>query len=50
LRQVAELSGILFQYVYKIENGEKNLTLSTIDNLAKVLRVNVSDLLRDNPS
>ena len=46
LRQVAELSGILFQYVYKIENGEKNLTLSTIDNLAKVLGVNASELLR----
>ncbi len=50
LRQVAELSGILFQYVYKIENGEKNLTLSTIANLAKVLHVNASDLLRDNTS
>ncbi|MGI4796962.1 MAG: helix-turn-helix domain-containing protein [Janthinobacterium lividum] len=49
LRQVAELSGILFQYVYKIENGEKNLTLSTIDNLAKVLNVSASDLLRNNP-
>lgn len=49
LRQVAELSGILFQYVYKIENGEKNLTLSTIDNLAKVLNVSVSDLMRNNP-
>jgi len=50
LRQVAELSGILFQYVYKIENGEKNLTLSTIDNLAKVLQVDASDLLRNKPS
>lgn len=49
LRQVAELSGILFQYVSKIENGEKNLTLSTIDNLARILRVDVSDLLRKNP-
>lgn len=48
LRQVAELSGILFQYVYKIENGEKNLTLSTIDNLAKVLNVRACDLLRDS--
>lgn len=43
------MSGILFQYVSKIENGEKNLTLSTIDNLAKVLRVNVSDLMRKSP-
>lgn len=50
LRQVADKSGILFQYVYKIENGEKNLTLSTIANLAKVLHVNASDLLRDDPS
>lgn len=50
MRQVAELSGILFQYVYKIENGEKNLTLSTIDNLAKVLQVDASDLLRNKPS
>ncbi len=50
LRQVAEMSGILFQYVYKIENGEKNLTLSTIANLAKVLHVSASDLLRDDPS
>ncbi len=49
LRQVADMSGILFQYVSKIENGEKNLTLSTIDNLAKVLRVNVSDLMRKSP-
>jgi len=48
LRQVAELSGILFQYVSKIENGEKNLTLSTIDNLAKVLRVSVSELMQKN--
>ncbi len=39
----------MFQYVYKIENGEKNLTLSTIDNLAKVLNVSVSDLMRNNP-
>lgn len=46
LQQVAAQTGMTFQYVSKIEKGEKNLTLSTLHRLASVLRTDISALLR----
>jgi DNA-binding XRE family transcriptional regulator len=49
LRQVAELTGITFQYLGKVEKGGKNLTLSTMETLAAVLHVRINDLLPKRP-
>jgi len=46
LMEVAEAAGLSFQYVSKIETGQKNLTLDTMKKLAKVVDHDVSDLLR----
>ncbi len=46
LRQMAALSGLTFQYLSKIEKGEKNLTLGTMRVVAKVLGCEVSRMLR----
>lgn len=46
LQQVAAQTGMTFQYVSKVERGEKNLTLSTLNRLASVLRTDISALLR----
>lgn len=33
-----------YSYVNQIENGKKNPTVQTLDQIAKVLRVNIKDL------
>ncbi len=33
-------------YISNVENGKQNLTLSTMDKVAKVLRVSVEQLLK----
>jgi DNA-binding XRE family transcriptional regulator len=44
--QLAERAGLLQQYVSLVEQGKQNVTLTTAQALARVLRLNVSDMLR----
>ena len=44
--QLAERSGLLQQYISLIETGQQNITLTTAQNLAKVVHQDVSDMLR----
>jgi transcriptional regulator with XRE-family HTH domain len=44
--QLAERAGLLQQYVSLVEQGKQNVTLTTAQALARVLRQNVSDMLR----
>lgn len=46
---VAEACGVLCQYISKIENGEKNLTLETMQKVAEVVDAEVSTLLQPIP-
>lgn len=44
---LAEHAGVEYKYFQKIEGGEPlNLTLATMERLAKALKADVSDLLR----
>lgn len=45
-REVAALSGLPQQYLSQIEMGQQNITLRTIEALAKVVDHDVSTLLR----
>ena len=45
-KQLAERAGLLQQYVSRIEQGKQNVTLTTAQALARVLRQNVGDMLR----
>jgi transcriptional regulator with XRE-family HTH domain len=44
-RQLAELSGVSREYIARIELGQHDPTLSTIEKLAAALGVKVSKLL-----
>jgi transcriptional regulator with XRE-family HTH domain len=44
--QLAEQSGLVQQYVSLVESGKQNVTLTTAQALARVLRQNLSTLLR----
>jgi len=44
--QLAEQSGLLQQYVSLVESGKQNVTLTTALSLAKVVRQDLSTLLR----
>jgi transcriptional regulator with XRE-family HTH domain len=44
--QLAERSGLLQQYVSRVELGKQNVTLTTAQALARVLHEDVSDMLR----
>jgi transcriptional regulator with XRE-family HTH domain len=44
-RQLAELSGVSREYIARIELGQHDPTLSTIEKLAKALGVKVAKLL-----
>jgi transcriptional regulator with XRE-family HTH domain len=44
--QLAEQSGLLQQYVSLVESGKQNVTLTTALSLAKVVRQDLSVLLR----
>lgn len=46
LMEVAEAAGMTNQYVSKVENGEKNVTLATMKKLAKVVDHDVSGMIR----
>jgi transcriptional regulator with XRE-family HTH domain len=40
------MAGVHRTYIGMIERGEKNITLSNIQKIAKALNINVSDLLK----
>jgi DNA-binding XRE family transcriptional regulator len=44
--QLAEQSGLLQQYVSLVESGKQNVTLTTALSLAKVVRPDLSNLVR----
>ena len=44
-RQLAALSGVSREYIARIELGQHDPTLSTLEKLAKALRVKVSALI-----
>jgi transcriptional regulator with XRE-family HTH domain len=44
--EFAEMAGVHRTYIGMIERGEKNITLSNIQKIAKALNINVSDLLK----
>ncbi|HXE08489.1 MAG TPA: helix-turn-helix transcriptional regulator [Acidobacteriaceae bacterium] len=46
-RQLATRMGVPRTYISKIENGKAMPTLSSLDRLAKALRVDIAALLRD---
>ncbi len=46
-RQLAARMGVPRTYISKIENGKAMPTLSSLDRLARALRVDMSSLLRD---
>ena len=43
--QLAELANVHRTYIGMIERGEKNITLTTIERIAKALKIPVSELL-----
>ncbi len=45
--QLAKIAGVHRTYVGMIERGEKNLTLTNIQRIAKGLNIKLSDLLED---
>ena len=44
--QLAEMSGMHWTYIGQVERGERNLTLLSIQSLAKALRIKISHLFR----
>ena len=44
--ELANVSGLHRTYVGSVERGEKNLTLSTLQTIAKTLGISISQLLR----
>ncbi|MEN3334550.1 MAG: hypothetical protein V7641_3915 [Blastocatellia bacterium] len=45
--QLAEKAGLHRTYIGMIERAEKNLTLINIGKIAKALRVNIDELLKE---
>jgi transcriptional regulator with XRE-family HTH domain len=43
--QLAELANVHRTYIGMIERGEKNITLTNIERIAKALKIPVSELL-----
>jgi transcriptional regulator with XRE-family HTH domain len=46
-RQIAARMGVPRTYISKIENGKAMPTLSSLDRLARALKVDIASLLRD---
>lgn len=44
---LADLAGLHRTYVSSVERGERNVTLETIDKLAKALGISTSKLIPD---
>jgi len=48
--ELAELCGYHRTYIGSVERGERNVTLSTLEGLAKTLNVTIHQLLEENES
>ena len=46
--QLAEKTDLNMNYIGEIERAEKKITLETLERIAKVLGVRISDLLGEN--
>jgi XRE family transcriptional regulator, regulator of sulfur utilization len=44
--EFADISGLHRTYVGSVERGERNLTLNSLQTLAKALKVRMSDILK----
>ena len=44
--QLAELSGMHWTYIGQVERGERNLTLQSIEAIAKAFRIKIAHLFR----
>ena len=44
--RLAEASGMHWTYIGQVERGERNLTLQSIQAIAKALNLKISDLFR----
>lgn len=45
-RDLADVSGVSREYIARLELGQHDPTLSTLEKLAKALKVSVADLLK----
>jgi transcriptional regulator with XRE-family HTH domain len=45
--ELADLAGLHRTYVGSVERGERNISLRNVEKLAKVLKVDPSELLRE---
>jgi transcriptional regulator with XRE-family HTH domain len=45
--KMAEASGLHWTYVGQVERGERNLTLNSIQAIAKAFSLKISDLFKD---
>lgn len=43
--QLAELAGVSRQWIYDIKNGQESATLTTLEALAKALKIQPKDLI-----
>ncbi|MBT7556940.1 helix-turn-helix transcriptional regulator [Candidatus Woesearchaeota archaeon] len=44
--ELCRVLGVDTAYISNVENGKKNPTLKTVDKIAKVLKVDVNELLK----
>jgi transcriptional regulator with XRE-family HTH domain len=44
--KLAEMSGMHWTYIGQVERGERNLTLLSIESIAKALRIKLTHLFR----
>ncbi len=43
---MAEISGMHWTYIGQVERGERNLTLASIESIAKAFRIKITQLFR----
>jgi transcriptional regulator with XRE-family HTH domain len=44
--KLAEMSGLHWTYIGQVERGERNLTLQSIESIARALRMKIADLFQ----
>ena len=45
--KVAELAGLHFTYISSIERGERNVSIENVERIARALRIEPQQLLKD---
>lgn len=48
--KLAELAGLHRTYISSVERGERNVTIETVEKLAKALKVTMAELMHDWPA